>query len=111
MTYIPFNGTAMGLDLTYLIKYADDVTSGFTSISICIAFFCIVLIGSLIWQQRTIGQIIRPESSFLVASFVTLGLELIMMQSSLISGWWFAFTLFITLLSFLWVLLGSSEGM
>jgi len=111
MAYIPFNGTEMGNDLTYLIKYADDVTGGWTSISITLAFFFVVLIGSLLWQKRSIGQMVKPESSFLIASFVTLGFELIMMQSNLINGWWFAFTLFITLLSFLWVLLDNSEGM
>lgn len=108
MTYPAFNGSAMGDDLTYIFQYADLVTYGFSSMVICFAFFMIVLLVSLFSQQRFTGQI-RFETSLLAASFVTLGFEVIMMQKSLINGWFFAFTLAITILSFLWVALSSSE--
>lgn len=106
--YPMINGTNMGSDLTYLFTYTDSITNGFATIMICLAFFFTVFIGSLVAQQRYTTNM-RIETSLLAASFVTLGLEIILMQKNLVQGWLFSITLLITVLSFIWVTYGTSE--
>ena len=104
------NSTAMGSDLTYLFTYANCITHGMAIPMICIAFFLITFIGSLITEQRLTG-VMRPDNCLLASSFVTLGLELIFMQRD--NGIFllvvFGLTIGLFLLSFLLRSLAAAE--
>ena len=102
------NSTTMGNDLSYLLFYANCVTHNMATIMITIAFFLIVFIGSLVMEQRFTGNM-KPDTSLLAASFVTVGFELILMQKNLIPGWFFGITFGVLVLSFFLRALSSTD--
>ena len=101
--------TAMGNDTTEIFRYADLITHGLATMTICFALFLVTLMGSLVAQQRNSGNI-RPETSLLAAFFVTTGFEIIMLQKNLVDGWLFILTLFGLIMSFIWVTFSTSDS-
>lgn len=98
----------MSSSLTYIFTYTDAITGGLSTTFICLALFMVAFIGSLIAQQRFTTNM-RIETSLLAASFVTLGFEIILVQQNLVDAWLLLSTIFITILSFIWVTFGTSE--
>jgi hypothetical protein len=108
-TYPMINGTAMGSDLSYLLVYTNTITHGMAVPMMVLSFFLIVLIGSLIMQQRFTGNM-RFETSLMAASFTTLGLATILEQTTgLLSAGYFIILIGITILSFILLALSSSD--
>lgn len=107
--YEYINGTLAGENVMYLFVYANQVTNGFAIPLITIMFFLIVLISSMMMQIRFTSRM-RPEVSLLAASFATFGLAVILEQTTgLLSPVYFFITIGVTILSFMWVALGSGE--
>jgi hypothetical protein len=107
--YDPINATLLSGNIAYIFNYANCVTSNMATPMIVIAFFLIVFIGSLIAQQKITGTM-KVASSALAACFATLGLEVIMMQRTLIQTPIFVITIAATILSFWWVAAQDSEN-
>lgn len=106
MTYESINGTLMGQDLMYLFVYANEVTSGFFGPLMVLSFFIIVFVSSMLMQYRFTTRI-RPDTSLLAASFVTLGFATIIEQrTGIISPWFFVTIIGVTVLSAIWVFMG-----
>jgi len=104
MAYEYMNATLMNSDLTYIFIYANSITNNLFGIFMVIAFFFIVLFGSILAQVRFSGGNIRPELSFLASSFATTGFCLILMQKNGIVHPVFFWVFFvITIISFIWV--------
>lgn len=107
--YPTINGTAAGLDLSYFFVYANSVTNGLFILLFVISFFVIVLVASLFGQLRITGRV-KPETSFLAASFATIGLEVLLMQKNgLLSPMYFIISLAIFIISLIWVFLSSND--
>lgn len=107
MTYPSLNGTLVGNNLAELLVYANSVTHELFGLLIVIAFYLVVLLGSLVAQQRFTTRI-RPEASFLASSFTTLGLATILeMYSGILSPIYFFVLIGLTILSFIWVAISS----
>lgn len=105
--YESLNGTLMSQDLAYAIIYANQVTYGYFGLFIVIAFFLLVLISSLIMQQRFTSRI-RFDVSLLASSFASLAFASILMErTGLLNYTPFFILLGITIASALWVILSS----
>ena len=109
MVYELINGTAMGSNLGYLLVYTNHITGGMAVPMMVLSFFLIVLIGSLIMQQRFTGNM-RFETSLMAASFTTLGLATLLEQQTGLLGVGYFITLIgITILSFIWLAVSGSD--
>lgn len=109
MAYPLMNGTAMSSDLSYVFVYANSVTNGFFGIGFCLAFFFIVLIGSASMQQRFSGGV-RPEATFTVASWATLGLATIMItKNGILMMWQYFIFVGFALASTIWLVLKTQD--
>lgn len=109
MTYPEINGTLAGQDLTYLFIYANSVTHGYFGLFMVIAFFLVVLMGSIIIQFRFTNRI-RFETSLLASSFATLGFAVILEQvTGILQPVYFWVIVGMTIISFLWVAISSGE--
>lgn len=109
MTYPLINGTEAGSNVMYFFQYSNLVTGGFAVPMITVSFFLLVLISSMVMQLRFTSRM-RPEVCFLAASFATLGFAVILEQGTgLLNPIYFFIIIGITILSLLWVALGSSE--
>ena len=107
--YPLLNGTAMGSNLGYLLDYTNSITGGLAVPMMVLSFFLIVLIGSLLMQQRFTGNM-RFETSLMAASFTTLGLATILEQTTgMLSAGYFVILIGITILSFILLALSSSD--
>lgn len=84
MTFEEINGTLMGQNLTYAFTYANGVTNDLFGILTMVFFFLVVSIVSLFMQFRFTGRI-RPETSLLASSFVTLGFGIFLLQAEILS--------------------------
>jgi hypothetical protein len=105
--YPTINGTLAGENLGYFFLYANSVTRDLFGLLMVVGFFFVVLIGSLISQLRITGRM-RPETSFLAASFVTLGLATILEQyTGILSPVYFFALIGMTILSLIWVAMSS----
>lgn len=101
------NGTLIGNDLSQIFVYANSITHGLTVLFMVFGFFLIVLITSLIMQQRFSGNI-RPETSFAAASFATLGLATLLEQrTGLLNPLYFVIIIAMTVLSVIWLIMNS----
>ena len=103
------NGTQAGSNVMYFFSYANGVTGGLFVLFMTIAFFLVILIGSLIMQQRFSGnEGMRFDRSLLAASFSTLGFCVILEQfNGLLSPVYFIVFVTLTVLSFLWMALSN----
>jgi preprotein translocase subunit SecG len=103
------NGTQAGSNVLYFFGYANTVTGGLFVLFFLIAFWLIILIGSLLMQMRFSGaEGMRFDKSFLAASFSSLGLALILEQvTGLLSATYFIVLVVLTVLSLLWVAMGT----
>lgn len=107
MVYPEINGTLIGSDLSQIFVYANSVTHDLFGLVMVIAFYLVVLLGSIFMQLRFTARI-RPEVSFLASSFATLGFATILEQvSGILSPVYFFMLIGITVLSILWVALSS----
>jgi lipopolysaccharide export LptBFGC system permease protein LptF len=107
MTYPSMNGTEIGSNLANIFVYANSVTYGYFGLFFVIAFFLVVLLGSIFMQIRFSGRV-RPEISMLASSFATLGLATILEQvSGILSPLYFFILIGLTILSGIWVALSS----
>lgn len=106
--YPPLNGTEMGSNLAYLFTYIDTVIPlNLFGLFMVVAFFSVVVIGSLTMQLRFTGRI-RPETSFLAASFATLGFATILEQiSGILSPIYFIILIIAFIASLVWVSLAG----
>lgn len=75
--YPSINGSLMGNDLGYFFVYIDSITGGAASFFMVLSFFCITLIGSMLYSFRFSGRI-KPELNFAAASFSTFGFTVIL---------------------------------
>lgn len=90
-------------DLTELLVYTNDVTSGLFSPLILFAFFMIILLGSFFSQKR-LGRDADFAVSFAVAGFLTAGLSYIMMlRDGLLSPFVGLITTFIAIIGVAWL--------
>ena len=108
--YPLLNGTLASQNLGYYFLYLNQITSnvlgGFV-FWVVTAFFLIILIGSLVAQQRFSGRI-KFEISLSAALFATLGLSFIFeMVAGLFSPVYFVALIGLNILSFLWLILSS----
>lgn len=109
MVYQLINGTLAGQNVMYMFAYANSVTNYLFVLMMLIAFFVIVLVSSLVFQIRLTSRV-RPEVSFLAASFASLGMCVILAQyNGLISVWYYVIFIALTIVSFAWVSLSSGE--
>ena len=107
MTYPSMNGTLIGSDLMELFKYANVVTNNLFVPMMVLSFFLVVTIGSFIMQLRFTSRI-RPEVSILAGSFTTLAFATILEQrSGLLAPWYFMLIIGVTILSAIWVFMGT----
>ena len=110
MTYPYLNGTLAGSNIMEIFVYANLVTNGFAVPLIVASFFLLILISGMIMQIRFTSRM-RPEVSFLAASFATLGFATILeQQTGLLNPIYFFAIIGITILSLLWVTMSSNEG-
>lgn len=99
--YPVLNGTLVSNDLTYLMVYANSVTSGWFVPIMVIVFFLGVLITSLGLQFKYSSRI-RPETSFVASCFATLAVAAVLEQrTGLLSPLYFIIIIAITCLSVL----------
>jgi hypothetical protein len=109
MAYEYVNGTLAGENLAYFFVYANSVTHELFGLFMVLSFFLVVLIGSAFAQLRTTGRL-RPETSFLAASFVTLGFATILEQySGILSANNFVILIAMTIIGIIWVVMSSNE--
>lgn len=107
MTYEYINGTEMGDNLAYIFKYANDVTHQMFGLFMVIGFFLVVMITSVFAQFRFTGRV-RPETSFLASSFVTLGFAVIIEQySGILAPQYFFILIGLNIIGFIWVALSE----
>jgi len=105
MVYANLNASALNNSLSYVFVYANQVTNGMWSILTVFGFFFLVLISSMVTQLKVSGGI-RPETSFLASSFVTLIFALIIAQTVGLSMAWAVITfLAMTIIGLVWVML------
>lgn len=103
--YPPINGTLLNSDLGYIFVYANQVTGGLAIPIILLAFFLVVFLGSLFMQMRMTTRM-RPEVSYLAASFATLGFTTIMASIVGINlTFWLWVSIVMTFIGVLWVML------
>ena len=108
MVYEQINGTMMGSNLAYIFVYANQVTHQWFGFIMVLAFYLVVLLGSVFMQLRFTARI-RAEVSFLASSFATLGFATILQQiSGILSPVYFFMLIGITILSVLWVAISSN---
>lgn len=101
------NGTQAGENLGYLFIYANQVTNNLFGIAIVVAFFLVVLIGSIFMQLRFRG-IVKPETSLLASSFATLGFATIIQGiSGILSPIYFFVLIAIFILALIWNILSE----
>jgi hypothetical protein len=103
MTQYPLmNSTLAGQNVMYPFIYANQITNGFFMFFVVLAFFFVVLFGSMISQQKFKGRI-KAEFSFLAASFSTLGFATIMeAMAGLLNPTYFIALIGLTIASFVW---------
>jgi hypothetical protein len=107
--YEELNGTLAGENVIYFFSYANSVTGNLFVIFMVLAFFSIVLIGSLIMQKRFTGRM-RFETGLLASSFSTLGFAVILSQVTDLGPIWapfFIVLVVLTVLSFLWMAMSN----
>lgn len=105
--YPTLNATNFGSDITQMFTYTNEVTGGFMMPFILIAFFLTIFISSMVLQQRFTARI-RPETSFLAASFASLGFAVILAQKTgLLDPIWTGLAIGLTILGFIWVVMSS----
>jgi len=97
----------MGDDLGQIFVYANSVTNGWAVLFILIAFYLIILIGGMFSQLQISGRI-RPEVHFMTASFITLGLAVIMSTvNGLLAPIYLLALVGINILCLIWLMLTS----
>ena len=107
MTYPYMNGTLIGSDLTQLFNYANSVTHDLFVPLMVLSFFIVITIGSIVMQLRFTARI-KPEVSILAGSFSTLAFATILEQrTGLLSPLYFMLLIGITILSAIWVFIGT----
>jgi len=105
--YPILNGTAMGSDLSYILVYTNTITGGWAILLMTIAFFMVVLLGSMFMQLRFQGRI-KFEVHFAASSFATLGwCAILSTVNGLISPTYFLIFIGLSIMSVLWLLLSS----
>ena len=103
------NGTQAGENIMYYFTYANSVTHNSFGFTVVLSFFLITLIGSMMAQLRFRG-FIRPESSFLASTFLTLVFEIIIEQTSgILSPAYFMITALLFVIALLWIGFANNE--
>jgi hypothetical protein len=106
-TFPMLNGTEVGSNVMELFSYANCITNENFTGFVIIAFFLVVLIGSMLAQQRYTGRVVA-QFAFMAASFSTLGLSTIFMIAggfNLLAPGYFFGVVVVTIVCFIWVAL------
>lgn len=107
MVYPQINGTLAGQNLAYFLVYANSVTHELFGLLMVVAFFIVVLLGSIFAQYRYTSMM-KFETSLLASSFATLGFAVILEQySGILNPIYFFFLVGITIISIIWVAMGG----
>lgn len=103
--YETINGTLVGNNLMEIFIYNNSVTHNQFINFVLLAFFLVVLIGSIMAQLRFTARV-KPDTSFLAASFATFALALILAQyPGLVSAVQFVVLFIMIVIGFIWVAL------
>lgn len=109
--YPYLNNTLMGSDLGYFFVYVNNITGGVASFFLVFSFFCLILIGSLLFSFKFTGRI-KPELNLAAASFSTFGFSVILSGiPNFISPIYVLASLGLCILSALWILLSNPNEM
>ena len=101
------NGTLVNNDLSQLFVYANSVTDGMFMLFMTIAFFFIILIGSIVATIRTSARP-RFELAFAAASFATFGFTMILSTvDGLINPLYLFISAGLTIIGVVWIFLSS----
>lgn len=90
-------------DLSNLLIYVNDITSGWAAPTILFSFFVIVLLGGAFAQIRFKGGL-RIDYAFAVAAFTTFGLAVLMsIKTGLLNPLYLLFTLALSIAGAVWL--------
>lgn len=108
MVFPELNSTLVSNNLMELFVYANLVTHQMFALFIVVGFFLLTFIGGLFAQLKFGTRELRPQTSLLASSFVTLGFATILeMYSGVLNPFYFYVLISITILSIIWVTMGD----